>query len=104
MDAIQQIAEVFEKDCVRRLQSLERAQAIIEYSENSEIALRLIFIQAEIYADDIEHLKAVLPEIERLRSCIQSTGVMIQIFWTCFMIITNTSYRKQSSTLRSFML
>lgn len=84
MDAIQHIATVFEKDCVRRLKCLERAQTIIDYSENSQIAWRLIFIQAEIYAHDIKDLDAVLPEIDRLKNCIQSTGVMMTLFlWTC---------------------
>jgi hypothetical protein len=75
MDAFNHIALVFEKDCIKRLKALENAQFIMEFSDSVASALRLIFIQSEIYADDYEHLRAILPEIARLRNCIDSRHV-----------------------------
>jgi hypothetical protein len=77
MDAFEQIAMVFEKDCLHRLAVLENAAAILEHSESTAIALRLLFVQSEIYADDYEHLKTIPTEIDRLRNCIAATEVIV---------------------------
>ena len=75
MDSFDHIALIFKKDCVIRLKALENAQMIMEFSDSVATALRLIFIQSEIYADDYEQLKAILPEIERLRNCLDTQEV-----------------------------
>jgi hypothetical protein len=77
MDAFEQIASVFEEDCLNRLAVLENATAIVEHSESIGVALRLIFVQSQIYADDYENLKMIPTEIERLRNCIATTEVIV---------------------------
>ena len=77
MDAFQQIAYVFEEDCLSRLAVLENAAAIVDHSESIGVALRLIFVQSQIYADDYENLKLIPTEIERLRNCIATTEVIV---------------------------
>ena len=75
MDAFQQIALIFEEDCIARLSVLEAAQAVLERSETMGAAMRHINSHCEIYSEDCERLMAISPEIERLRSCIYATDV-----------------------------
>ena len=87
-DAVQHIALVFEKYCVARLGALDKAHIIIEHSKTPADASRRLFIDSGIYADDCEQLKAIFPEIVRLRSCIAGTNVGVYLFhrgvvWVC---------------------
>ena len=89
MDAFQRIAFDFEEDCLSRLAVLENAAAIVEHSESIGVALRLIFVQSQIYADDYENLKMIPTEIERLRNCIAATEVIVlSLYVSCYTILT----------------
>ncbi len=69
-DAFEHIALVFTRDCAKRLVTLSNAQAVVDFSENVDTALRLIFLQTGILLRDREDLNMIPPEIARLQNCI----------------------------------
>ena len=97
MDAFQIIANVFKKDCMKRLKMLEEANFILNSSETINKALGLIFMHSSLYPESIDQLRSMQSEIQQLHNCIDATEVIFSSHGTATIPADLILHRKTCS-------
>jgi hypothetical protein len=69
------LADVFKKDCMKRLKLLEEVNFIFNSSETINKALDLVFRHSSLYPDSIDQIRGIQAEIQQLENCINATEV-----------------------------